>query len=209
MKYIMAFYGGSVVPSQLPKLQKPLTDCIATIAKDIKEVLPKLSKSELDKAVLDALKAMHNLGAEHPNIHRSGSTIYIRACQLAIVSAREAVVRSEKVREEQEESEESAERIADRNKVAGEIYVLYNELKAECFENDTEFPAVDAYVILLRVKNLDLSGYGNWMLFWRIPQDNEIWDHPKVIEACSNHPQLPNRGPTKMRINNEKPYSFI
>ena len=173
-------------------------------------MLPTLSKPQLDKAVLEALGAMHNLGAYSPNIYKSTyaameGNIYIKACQIAIISARQ-VLKRQKEADKMLEVNESRN---DRQEIADVMWALYREIKADFVAHESKFPAVDAYEELLKVKNLDLSGYRIFLVFWRIPQDEGIFDHPRVIAACSAHPVLPDRGETKMRINNEKPYSFI
>ena len=213
-KYAQIFYGGSIPESQLDKIRKPLYDLVTLLGDDIQAEHPGIDPKMLPDSIGAGLFMMHELGAKHPNVYKSDSTIGIEAFQYAMLKVRETEARKIQAFQEREEEKEVAEKIVLRNKEAGIVYDYFSQVKEWAYTQGYEYPALEAWKALLENKDIELEGYTFFLIAWKIPQENIIkegrnpvtlYDHPEVIERMNKHPRLPDRnGESMMKLNAQK-----
>ena len=213
-QYAQAFYGGDIPTTQAAVIKQSIMQLVMNFQSDIKAKFKDLDPSILEKATMSGLFNLHQLGAKHPNIHKSEGGMYIQAFQHAVSKVNELKTQKAQVVEKREAEAEVAEKISERDKYAGTIYDYFSRVKEWAFDQGYEHPALEAWKTLVNSNEFELAGYTFYIIAWRIPHENLIkegrypvtlYDHPEVIEIMNEHPKLPNRnGETRMEINYQK-----
>lgn len=201
--YAEAFYGGDVPSSQLSKVVKPLRELIMLLTADIKEKRPDIDAATLHQALIAALKTFQLSEARHPNVYKSNSPIVVEAFQTAMIKIRYIEAREEALKEKREEQAQISNAIAERNVIASQIYDLFNEWKEWAFKQGYEYPALEAWKTIIKDPKIALEGYVYYLVAIKLPQENDIYEHPELIKICCSDPRLPDRGESRMKVNGE------
>ena len=206
IEFTKAFYGGTIPISQLNVASIDIMRLVAIVKNDLRNEAGKADSEILDKGTLAILTAMRQHGATSPKVYYEREALAIRAFQAGM----------QKVRELSEAATEAAERLQfeqDRAKqrevrlpVITQVNEAFDSYKEEASKIPVPNPALSAWKSLVNnLDDFDLRGIGYFLISWRIPRENGIWDHPDVIAIMKSNSRLMNRkGPSKLTIGDKK-----
>lgn len=197
-EYAEVFYGGDLPASQLNNMRQPLMQLVMIFHSDLRSQFNGIDEDKLHRAIVHGLGRLNEMGAKHPNIHKSENGMYIEAFKAATMKVRSIDIQNRALQENRQRERETAEamaRTSDRNKTAAVLYDMYSDLKQHCTVNEFENPAVEAYKRLLKedLSAFDFNGYACYVLARKIPVENDIYFNEEVIKAINASPRLPNR----------------
>lgn len=199
LEFTKQFYGGRIPESQKQVAAVGIIKWVAVIKNDLSKEFPSAASDSLDQGVLSVLAQMRVLGATHPEQY--GHTENGKRVPLAISAFQAGVDKLCQLREqavEQKEAQLFNQRVADQGNIRAQIMAIFEGYLSKFA--DSELPALDAWKALVTndLNEIDLGGYGYFVVNWRIPQDYHIFDHEDVIATCNENPRLMNRkGPTR------------
>lgn len=196
-EYATAFYG-ELPASQLNNFREPLMRLVMIFNSDVRTKFHGIDEDKLHRAVVTGLVRLKELGAKHPNVHRSENGMYIDAFQHACIRVRSIDAQNQSIQENRKREQEAAEAMAkasNRNKTAAVLFDMYSDLKEYCATNEFENPAVEAYKMLLKqdLSAFDFGGYAYYVVAFKIPMENDIYYNEEVIAAINAHASLSNR----------------
>lgn len=197
-EYAEAFYGGDLPASQLHNTREPVMQLVMIFRGDISGKYKDITESEMHRAILHGLSQLHEMGAKHPNIHRSENGMYIEAFKSAVHRVRSIRVQDAAFKENRQREREAAEAMSkssEHSKIAAALYDLFSKYKQYYAENEFENPAVEAYKYLVQndLSDFDLGGYAYYVVMMKIPIENEIYWNDQIIDAVNAQPQLGDR----------------
>lgn len=176
-----AFYGGTVQASLINSLETDILKCVKAIISDLREHFVSITNEELEAGTFAVLRRLHDLGAAHPNVYATAHNDNVQAFQAGcnkIISMRRSA-----------EDKKEFEGIPHKNdEKAQAILSVWEELKEK-------LGAVKAYKELLQMDSefLNMGGYGYFLVSYRIPMNEGIYNNDEVIDAHNAHPILHDR----------------
>ena len=224
-QYFEAYYGTPVPLSKADILREPFVLMINTIQADIENHIPNAEPSAVKEGLLEALRYMNSTGhLSTPRLYLTDTRVATDAFRYAIAAAngkplkRELITPKEQtdaVRREQEatsamidESNQRAEEQAsERDSISAPLYKEYNRTKQMLIMNgeSTHESKIGAYRALLGTWEYQ-GGVDYFVVGWKIPHEEEIYDEPEVIDMMNAHHALRGmgrQGPTQMRVNDK------
>ena len=227
-QYFDAYYGTPIPESKAHILREPFVKMINTIQADIENHIPNASQESVKAGLLEALQYMNTTGQlETPTLYLNNTRIATDAFRYAIAAANGKPLKRDRTPKEaaaalayereatkasidaqRKEDEEMAKTLA------GTIaYIRVNTPLLQLCEkqpyherqtpNDSS-AKVKAYIALLDWWE-NQGGVDYYIVAWKIPQEQGIYDTQEVIDAQNAHYALPNReGQTRMRVNGKK-----
>ena len=204
--YAETFYGGEIPISQAIPIKQSIMQLVMVLQNDIRDQVRNITPQSLEKAVLAGLRALHEHGAKHPNIHRTDNGIYLKGFQIALAKTREIKSMVQANAEKRKQEQKTAQNMAEYDQKAASFYDLYSRYKERYIKEGVDTPKIAAYRALLQTKGLDLEGYAYYVVTRKIPWEEGILYDDAVVKIFNDHPRLHNRefGGPKMEINGEK-----
>lgn len=225
-QYFDAYYGTPIPESKAHILREPFVKMINTIQADIENHIPNASQESVKAGLLEALQYMNTTGQlETPALYLNNTRIATEAFRYAIAAANGKPLKRDRTPKEaaaalayereatktaidaqRKEDEEMAKTLQERSPISASIHRYYNSAKSNLIMNgDNDSSAkVKAYIALLDWWE-NQGGVDYYIVAWKIPQEQGIYDTQEVIDAQNAHYALPNReGPTRMRVNGKK-----
>ena len=204
--YAETFYGGEIPISQAIPIKQSIMQLVMVLQNDIRDQVRNITPQSLEKAVLAGLRALHEHGAKHPNIHRTDNGIYLKGFQIALAKTREIKSMVQANAEKRKQEQKTAQNMAEHDQKAASFYDLYSRYKEHYIKEGVDTPKIAAYRALLQTKGLDLEGYVYYVVASKIPEEEGILYDDAVVKIFNDHPRLHNRefGGPKMEINGEK-----
>ena len=204
--YAETFYGGEIPISQAIPIKQSIMQLVMVLQNDIRDQVRNITPQSLEKAVLAGLRALHEHGAKHPNIHRTDNGIYLKGFQIALAKTREIKSMVQANAEKRKQEQKTAQNMAEHDQKAASFYDLYSRYKEHYIKEGVDTPKIAAYRALLQTKGLDLEGYVYYVVASKIPLEEGILYDDAVVKIFNDHPRLHNRefGGPKMEINGEK-----
>lgn len=196
-EYATAFYG-DLPASQLHNFRNPLMSLVSILKSDLRVKFSNINEEKLHLAIVTGLSRLNELGAKHPNIHKSENGMYIEAFQHACIRVRSLNALKQAaadIREREKQEAEAMVKADDRNEVLAGLLNMYSELKEYCVKQEFENPEVEAYKLFLKsdLSEFDFGGYTCYVVAMKIPKQNNIYMNEEVVAAINAHPRLPNR----------------
>ena len=127
----------------------------------------------------------------------------INAFQSGIVKVKEMRALAE-ARDEREAIEAELNNASEiRSPIREKLIRTFNAYRKQAEQENDDNAALTAWKCLVAndINDYDLGGYAFFLINWRIPMENDIMNHPEVIEIANLNPQLMNRSETKMFVN--------
>lgn len=198
-EYVGAFYG-ELPESQLHNYKDSLLRLVTIFKSDLRVKFHGIDEDKLHRSVVTGLARLKELGAKHPNIHRSENGMYVEAFQHACIRVRTIDAINQTAIENREREKREAEEMSkanDRSELVSVLFDMYSDLKQHCLVNEVENPEVEAYKLLLKadLSEFDFGGYACYVIAMKIPKQNNIYFNEEVVDAINAHPRLPNRTP--------------
>lgn len=170
------------------------------IALDLEEAYSHedIPKEVIREAILRCLRELHFLGAEVPGVYGSMAAMSTQAFQVASTYV---AGKLREAREKQEAFAAKEEHLADlatREYKFQDAWTKYQE-----FKDKHDGDKVRAFCDFLK-SDIDLQGYSYFLVCYRIPMDERIYDNEEVIDAFNAHPVLHDREKSRMEINGNR-----
>lgn len=216
LEYAEAFYGGKIPSSQVIPTTEAVMSLVMCMRTDIANEVGKLSNKAMHKALLAGMKALHEHGAFHPNVHKATengnmNSVYMKGFHAAIDRVQERAAAVETYKEQREMERETSEQMAARDKTASHLYEVYSQYKEHFFEAEVDDPKIEAYKALLQLPNLDLEGYAYYIVGIKIPFEQNIYYKDEVVAAWNEHPRTHKRefGKPRFEINGQSSHPLM
>ena len=225
-EYYEAYYGAPIPLSQANRIEKTFTEMVKTIKADIENHIPSAETSAVKAGIIEALLVLNASGdVNSPDLYLRSQNHANTAFRYAIAAANGKPLKRERTPKEaaaalayereatkaaidaqRKEDEEMAKTLEERSPISASIHRYYNSAKSNLImngENDSS-AKVKAYIALLDWWE-NQGGVDYYIVAWKIPHEQGIYDTQEVIDAQNAHYALPNReGPTRMRVNGKK-----
>ena len=223
--YYEAYYGSPVPLSQVPNIQNPFLDMVKTMKADIMNHLIHAGNTEVKAGILEGLSYLCSTGQNnYPDLYLRNPHHAKEAFKYAIAATtgkplkRELITPKEQtdaIQREQEATREmidesnqrAEEQASERDSISAPLYKEYNRTKQMLIMNgeSTHESKIGAYRALLGTWEYQ-GGVDYFVVGWKIPHEEEIYDEPEVIDMMNAHHALRGmgrQGPTQMRVNDK------
>lgn len=165
---------------------------------DLRAKYRDIDDKKIYQGIVTGLMRLRELGAKHPNIHRSENGMYIDAFKHACIRLNSIEAQHTAIQESREREQleiEAMEKASARGNTAAPIFKLFSEYKAHYARNGSDAPAVDTYKYLLAndLDKFDLDGYQYYVVMFKIPMQEDIYYKDEVVSAVNAHPRLGDR----------------
>ena len=222
-QYFEAYYGTPVPLSKANILREPFVKMINMIQADIENHIPHASKDAVKDGLLEAMRYMNTTGQlDTPSLYVKDTRIATETFRYAIAATtgkplkRELTTPKEQAdatRREQEATramiEESNQRAEgmdkERDSISAPLYKEYNRVKQMLIMNgdSTHEAKIGAYRALLGTWE-NQGGIDIYIMGWKIPVEEGIYDEQEVIDMMNAHHKLRDmgrEGPSQLRVN--------
>ena len=221
--YYEAYYGSPIPASQVPNIKKPFLNMVKTMKADIMNHLTQASDTEVLAGILEGLSYLCSTGQNnYPDLYVRNPNHAKEAFKYAIAATtgkplkRELITPKEQTDAIQREQEATREMIDESNRVAEEqaserdsisapLFKEYNRTKQILIMNgeSTHDSKIGAYRALLGTWEPQ-GGVDYFVVGWKIPHEEKIYDEQEVIDMMNAHHALRGmgrQGPTQLRVN--------
>ena len=205
--YFEAYYGTPIPVSKKVNLREPFTDMVTTIQDDILSHVAHATKDAIKAGLLEAMRYMHSTGkVNSPTLYLQNTQIANEAFRYAIAASngkplrrdRSAKENSDAIAREKEATRQMlAEQEAEANKLEGECPVSaalhreYHKVKSIHLKNGEEprDAKVQAWMTLANAWQYQ-GGIDFYIVAFKIPMAEDIYEEIEVINTMKAHPQL-------------------
>lgn len=190
IEFTEAFYGSKIPESKKNVASIEIIRLVSIMKNDLRLDFQNATSEELDIATKSVLIAMRQRGMSSPKIYYEKNELVISAYQMGVEKLREML------RDREQKVDVAAwetERLASKP-VQEIVWERYAACKAHIKDiGVTEDIAFQSWKMLVDRhldSLLDLGGYAFFLVAWKIPQSEGIFDHEELIDICNAEPRL-------------------